>query len=531
MGKTQGLVQRRGPVDHPRRLTGKCLLEVLEAPERRRVAGALADEHPASRVAVLAVVQGQIQYRGEIEHDGRAGAVKAAVAAWLDTADDAVVARVLPAVAPRSQRLDHRAIVVQGRGGARVQIHIAQTAQVGLRIDLGMEASVEVGVAQHHQFGGADHQIGQIVDRVRTVGMNPAHRDGLVGSGSAEKLLAGGGNRGHVVADLQPQATEKFDGFVDSELPVLDVLAIEFVQQLVEPAQAEAHVGVFQMDGGPADPDGGQALSEGARGEFGHVLVRLGHVPQLGPFSHITGLSGQSARLARQVAGKLDDALHRFHHRRVELALLGLLGTTSPLLRVLDDLTQTALQDLGEIRDGVRDTVGLAGYEENQILQQDHLRHVAMPDRLADTILVHAGAAALEHAVFQPVGKHLLVEDLHILVSEEVRVARAILDVEQLGPESQTDELGEDGHALEVTGGRSGEQGPRLDREGFHVRAHAVVGGDHRLPMLQHVTVLPGLVQNTDGGLVKQPVLPRIARDQRRSFAADLGHGVEVRLP
>jgi hypothetical protein len=81
-----------------------------------------------------------------------------------------------------------------------------------------------------------------------------------------------------------------------------------------------------------------------------------------------------------------------------------------------------------------------------------------------------------------------------------------------------------------VTGGRAGEQGARLDWEGLQVAAHAVVVRHHRPAMFQHVTILSGFIQNADGRLVKQPLLARIARDQQRSFATDLGHGIEVRL-
>src|SRR5208283_5993176 len=140
--QAQRLVQRGGLVDHPRRLTDKGILEAIEGRERRRVAGAFADVNPEPGVPVLAVVQGQFQHRGEIEQDGRAGAVEAAVAARLDAADDAVVARLLQTVALARQRFDYRTIVVQRGRGTGVQIHLAQAAQVDGRIDPRIVAGV-----------------------------------------------------------------------------------------------------------------------------------------------------------------------------------------------------------------------------------------------------------------------------------------------------------------------------------------------------------------------------------------------------
>ncbi len=76
-----------------------------------------------------------------------------------------------------------------------------------------------------------------------------------------------------MVAYLEPQATDQFNGVVFSNLLTFYILPVEVIKNLIQPPKTKADVGVLYVNGNPADPDGGQPFAECPSRILGDMMV------------------------------------------------------------------------------------------------------------------------------------------------------------------------------------------------------------------------------------------------------------------
>ncbi len=521
VGPPQGVVHGHGLLGHPAGLGQKGLPELFEGGEPPGVAGGDADVLIQPRVPMAAVKQRELEHRRQVHQQRSAVAEVPAAGAGLHAAHHPVVPGVLQRVALCPQGGDGGPVVVQRRRGAGAQVGQTEPLQVLPGAHVGVEARVQIRIPELHELGGPQHHVGQLVHRVGALAIHAPDGDGLVGARATEELLTGLGHRGDVVADLEPQTAGELHRLVERQRPRRAIPAIQVDEERVEPAEAQPHVGVFQVAGGPADPDRGEPLAEGPRRLRGHPLVDLGQRLELGPSLRVR-LAGRLLGGRRsQPPGVGDDPLEPLGHRGVKVPRLAVGGLPVALPGVGDHRAQPLGDCALEVGDGVGDAVGLAGQVKHQVLQQlEARRGLALGHR--------QGPGALQHGGVHPGRKHLLVEHLPGLGVDPVGVGRPVRQGPQLRPQGQGHELRVEDHPLEPRGGGAGEQRPPRHRVALPRLIPVLEVPDPRRAVLQHVAVGPGLVQPGDTVRAQQVLLLVKRREEPGTLGADLRDGREV---
>ena len=392
-------------------------------------------------------------------------------------------------------------------------------------VHLGVIPGVEIGVAQPHQLGGPEHDIAQIVDRVPALGVHSPDGNRLVGTGSSEELFAAVGDHGDVIADLQPEIPEQLDRLFDGQPVGLDVPAIELVEELIQPPEAQAHVGVLEVGRHPADPHRGQPLTK----RFGRVFRNPAVDPRDLGQGRLPGRVGfpvaHGFGRCRQVAGIADDPFQHLGDGRIEVFGVLVSGALSTRPDVSDQGPQALVDGPQEIRNGVRNAVGLARQEEHEPLQELHPSPV---------LIAAAGTGQFGDGVVHPVGEDIEIQDLDLLLTDVVGVAFSAGNGPQFRPQRQAQELRIHQHALEFAGGRAGEGRTVLDGTLLHAAGGPPVGGGvphDRAAVFQHPLVKAGFVQDGDPVPGEEARFAAAPGDQRRALRADLGRGLEIGVP
>ena len=124
-----------------------------------------------------------------------------------------------------------------------------------------------------------------------------------------------------MVAYLEPQRADQFNGPLDINGSILNILPIEVVEDLIQPAETEANVGIFKVDGGPADPYGSQSFTEGSCWKLRNTAVDLRNIKKFLLPGWIGLCLSQFLGLCRQVAGVGNNSFQDLLDCGVELFL------------------------------------------------------------------------------------------------------------------------------------------------------------------------------------------------------------------
>ena len=280
-----------------------------------------------------------------------------------------------------------------------------------------------------------------------------------------------------MVIAAEEEAAHQFDGPLDDhrvQLLLVGLLQIGLpvgLEELVQPAQGEAHARALQVQTVVQDPDGVHRLVQGLRGVLGYALTDLGQASQL-PLAADVGLFlSQGGGHLRQLLRVSRDALQAQHHGlegdALEAGDVVLLGEL--IVYLLEDAGGAQPEQPGVVGDGVRDAELFPGEEGGE----------ALIDLLAQGVAVVL-AHHLPEVPLGPVGEHLQVEDIDVLLGDVVGVGLPVRQQVQLPPDGGPQGVGVEQDAHAVIGGGACEE---------------IVFGDNGLPLFQQVLECVGLAQ------------------------------------
>ena len=291
-----------------------------------------------------------------------------------------------------------------------------------------------------------------------------------------------------MVRKLQVEAPHQFNGLRRREGTVLDPLPIEGIEDLVKAAQADGNVVVLLIERHLADPDGLQGLVEGSGFRRGHARTQSADVPELFLSHKVTFPRRQGGNLIAQSPGVRLDAFQGQLHGPVEIPLLGLLLARSQsgflCLCFPDDGVDSLLDHHLVIRDRVGDGVRLGRQEE------EHPFHHPLAKRVPVVC-----SADLLHGPVHPVRKHIKIQRVDLLLSNAVRILRALVHRLQLRPHRLTEELRVDRDSLDFGCGGPCEEIVAVDEGSFVVEDvfHPFAGPEfRRIPSIVRLLHVPG---------------------------------------
>ena len=509
MHRAEHVVRFHGAIEKPTQLGRERREQLFVASITARVTRSWADR--ISEHGMQAVVQRHLERRHEVEHDAAGVSEMAPTDRGLHTARRAPVTGVLQRKAELGQRRHHLVVVVDRRGGAGEQVHLAQPTQVRVGGHPWGVARVHVRISDPEHLRRFEKNPGHVADRGASVGSLPSEGDGLVGRGAAEEAVAHVRHQWEMVRQLEHEGADQLERTLDRAglfLLVIDVREVSLEIRLepdVEAAQREPGVDALLVLTEEQYPHRLNRLVE-CLGRLGrHLVTDASDLFQLA--------SARRARrtLAREVLSSpacayrqplrvVDDPVTDHGQRAIELRVRVLFSRAGLPL----DVAQPPAQDAGIVGDRMRHGNGLPHEVEDESLVELHGQRVAV---LASRVLPDVFG--------RPERKHLAAQDPNVLVRNPVGVHGASLDGQQLGPDG-------------------GPMGFRIDDDADPSRGRGsgqeVVVVDDRFLSGQHVVERPRLPQRRELTLLGLPQLPHHELCQQpRSFDADFGLNRPVR--